>query len=219
MNNKLIGIILAVIGIFFIIIGVIKMVPKKQTEVDIINAQLNDEQLQFLIKEMQKYLLPSEDINSNTKFTLDEMLKFTFSYVAYLDSEGTKTQIDEIKNIGIADFWEIKTNITHLFGVEIVDLNDSGYEIKDGKIYIPLNLQGGDAQIYKYKNTTYNKTTKEYIAEIACLEITSPDDVSTLLETSEYNEEDVIYTLNIKYKVVGDRKVLLAYSEESNIEY
>jgi len=219
MNKKKIGLIVVVIGVICIIMGIISIIPKKQPEINHIDVALNDKQLQFLIKEMQKYLSPAEDINKAEPFTEQEMIQFAFSYIAYLDSTGSKTSIDENTSIGIASVQDIKTNVTHLFGVDNIDMNKVEYEVKDEKIYIPLNLQGGDAQIYKYKKTTYNDSTKEYIAEIACLDISSPDDKSTLLETSEFNEENVICTLSIKYKVVDGRKVLLAYSIHSNLEY
>ena len=111
----------------------------------------------------------------------------------------------------------MKEKINYLFGIENIDISKSEYEVKEGKIYIPLNLQGGDLQIYKYVETLKTNKDCEYIAVIDCLEPTSAEDMSTLLSVSEYDKDAVIMTLKIRYKIVDSRKILLAYSAEVNI--
>lgn len=211
-----IGILLIIFAAIIFIIAIYISIPKRQTDQQRIDVELNNEQLKFLIKEMTKYLHSSENINNNTSFTEDEMLNFAFSYMAFLDKDGTNTKIDEENSMGIVSLNAVEEYVTYIFGIEDLNLENISYEIDQDTVYIPLNLQGGDAQVYKYKNTTYNQTTGEYIAYIDCLEVMSAEDLSNLMTKSEYNEEDVVFTLLIKYKVVGNRKILLAYTYESN---
>jgi len=215
MSSKNIGIICIGIGILVIIIAIILAIPKSPSNVEKINAELNEEKLQVMLKDMFKYLPQAKDINNPEQYDLDNMISYAFSYIGCLNENNV--QIDEENALGITKIDLIKENVNYLFDVLNVDLSKSTFEIKDGKIYIPLNLQGGDAQIYKYVETLHYETTGEYIATIDCLEPTSADDVTILLEKTEYNKDAVIATLRIKYKIVNNRKVLLAYTVESNL--
>lgn len=217
MNYKKYGIIMAVIGIILIIVGITKLFPKKQANTETINNTLNDSEIQAMLKSMEKYLKVSQDINNHTEFSLNEMIQFTFSYIDYFDEEDKIAQIDEEKTLGIVDVDTVKEKINYLFGIENIDISKSEYEVKEGKIYIPLNLQGGDLQIYKYVETLKTNKDSEYIAVIDCLEPTSAEDMSTLLSVSEYDKDAVIMTLKIRYKIVDSRKILLAYSAEVNM--
>ncbi len=217
--NKNLGIILIIVGIVLIGVAVMFGGKPQNTEQKLVETKLNDTQLQFLIKEMNKYLTASENINENTVFTVDEMIKFAFSYTSYLDEEGKYTKIDENSGMGTANVAKIKENINLIFGVRNANLSTSSYEISGDTIYVPLNMQGGDATIYKFRQRNENKNTGVYITDIDCLEPVSADDASSLLTKTDYNEDDVIYTLQIKYKYVDGRKVLLAYSSYSNIGY
>lgn len=217
--NRNLGLLLVVVGVVLIGVTVLFMTPKSNTEQKLVEAKLNEEQMQYLIKEMQKYLTASDNINSDTTFELDEMIKFAYSYTVYLDTNNEYASYDELTDKGTIDANKLKENINLIFGIANVNIKDAGYEIVDGKVEIDLNSQGGDAAIYKFKQRNLNNATGVCITDIDCLEYASPNDKSSLLNKTEYNAEDVIYTLQIKYREVDGRKVLLAYSTYSNYEY
>lgn len=218
MNNKKIGTVLITLGIIIIIIVIVKLLPKKQSYVEYINTELNSEQLQTLIRQMTIYLSESEDINNTKDFSVDEMLSFVFSYAEYFDKDNKITLIDEENSIGIISVEEIIKNVNYIFGINI-DINRSTYKVEGGKVYIPLNHQGGDAEIYRYIKTERIANTEQYIAEIACLVPESPKDFTDTIYSSTFDEENVIYTMKIKYKILEGRKVLLGYSIIPNIQY
>lgn len=213
------GIVLIIAGLILLSCAVIFSMRPQNTEQKLVEAKLNEEQLQFLIKEMSKYLTPSNNINLNTTFSVKEMIRFAFSYTSYLDTDNVYVSIDEETQMGIIDAFKLIENINLIFGVPNVDLTVGGFKISENKVYVPLNLQGGDATIYKFKQRNVNNTTGIYITDIDCLEPTSPEDASSLLNKTEYDKDEVIYTLQIKYKYVDGRKVLLAYSTYSNLDY
>ncbi len=217
--NKNLGLLLVVVGVVLIGVTVLFMNPTQGTEQKLVEAKLNEEQMQYLIKEMQKYLTASDNINSDTTFELDEMIKFAYSYTVYLDTNNEYASYNELTEKGTINANKLKENINLIFGIANANIKDAGYEIIDGKVEIDLNSQGGDAAIYKFKQRNLNNATGVCITDIDCLEYTSPNDKSSLLNKTEYNAEDVIYTLQIKYREVDGRKVLLAYSTYSNYEY
>ncbi len=218
--NRNLGLLLVVIGVLLIGATVLLTGSKQPTEQKLVEAKLNEEQMQYLIKEMQKYLTPADNINSETTFEIDEMIKFAFSYTVYLDKNSEFTEYNEVTEKGSADVNKIKENIELIFGVKNIDLSSSSYDVVDGKIKdIDLNTQGGDAVIYKFDQRTVNEATGVYITDIDCLEYTNGNEQSTLLTKSEYSEEDVVYTLQIKYTVIDGRKILLGYSAYTNYEY
>lgn len=217
MNYKKYGLIMLIIGLVLLVLGIVKLFPKKQNNTQTIDVEFNDLQLQTFIRAMEKYLKPTKDIDNHTGFSLEEMIQFTFVYIDYFDDEDKIALLDEEKSLGIVNVDVLKENIVYLFGVDGIDINKTKYEENEGKLYIPLNLQGGDAVIYKYVETNRTNINGEYIATIDCLAPTSPQDVSTLLSKSEYDKDNVIMTLKIRYKTVNDRKILLAYSAQVNM--
>ena len=217
MKVKSIVMIIIIIGIVLVITGIIWFKTKETVEqhIDPIEQELNDVVLQTLILEMEKYLPAAQDIENYESYTLDQMIAYAFSYTGCLNEN--KVSIDDVNAIGIANTSDIVKNIEYIFGISNIDLIESNYEIKNGKIYVPLNLQGGDAQVYKLVGTVESEEKGEYITTIDCLGITSPDDVSNLLTKTEYDKDNVIYTLKIRYKAEGNRKILLTYTAEVNI--
>ncbi len=217
--NKNLGLLLVVVGVVMIAVTVLFTGNNQNTEQKLVEAKLNEEQMQFLIKEMQKYLTASDNINQDSTFELDEMIRFAFSYTLYLDTNNEYSSYNELTEMGTIEVNKLKENINLIFGVANANVKDAGYEIIDGKIDIELNPQGGDATIYKFKQRNLNNATGVCITDIDCLEASSPNESSSLLNKSEYNSDDVVYTLQIKYKVVDERKILLGYSTYSNYEY
>ena len=123
--NRNLGLLLVVVGVVLIGITILFTGNSKNTEQKLVEAKLNEEQMQFLIKEMQKYLTASENINQNSTFELDEMIKFAFSYTVYLDTNNEYTLFNEDTGIGTADVTKIKENINLIFGVSNADLKYS----------------------------------------------------------------------------------------------
>lgn len=213
-----IGIILIIFAIVIFIVIILKIIPKQKAEITEANIELSQEQTIYLLKHLEKDLTSSDNL-AEYSFSTDEMVKFALAYAEVVEDYKSEIKYDEENAIAIIDIKHISKVVSHIFDVDTLDTSKITYKMENGNVYIPLNLQGGDAQVYKYKKTEYNEENNTYIVHIDCLELMGEWDQSVLNEESEYNEEDALYTLLIKYKIIDGRKVLLAYTLKSNIEY
>ena len=207
MGNKK-YIIMFVIGILILfVIYIIVPDDKKQ-----VNEKINTGNTVGLLKKCKYDLIKSPTLTEGM-FTDDSMVNFARSYIILQDE--TRVEYDMKNSITKIDVDLVANIVKYIFDKEL-DVTKVTYEIKEQKIYIPTNFDGGDMQIYKYKELEYDKQTDTYIIYIDCLE---PDmeHISDVFKdsTTSYNKELVIATMQIKYRIRDNRYIFLAY----NVEY
>lgn len=214
-DRRKIGILLIIISIIIFTGALIMYLVPGDKEIIEKNAKLNEEQIVYLLKNVQKYLDISSDLKENS-FSNESMVKFSLAYMDIDDKYYSHVEYDEENSLAITDVKYISEVVEHIFGITDINFEELGYKIEQGKIHIPVNMQGGDMQIYKYKTTEYIESEDVYIAYIDCLEPLGEVD-HELLQSSqiEYDEEDVGFKMQIKYKIENNRKVFLAYNETS----
>lgn len=218
------GVILIIIATIIFIIAFCMYINsnKNENENEIkvkINHELNEEKKIYLLKNIEKYLQPSSNLEENS-FSSEEMISFAASYMEVDDKYREKLLYNDEGNIITVNKNDILEVVEYIFGVNQIDFNTLSYKTTERDILVPINIQGGDVQIYKYKTTQYDEAQNVYIVHIDCLELDGRLDKSLLSASQvEYDEQDVIYKILLKYKIVDDRKILLAYDIVNNIIY
>ena len=214
-DRRKVGILLIIISMFIFMGALIMYLVPGDEEIVEKNAKLNEEQIVCLLKNVQKYLDISNDLKANS-FSDESMVKFSLAYMDIDDKYYSFVEYDEENSLAITDMKYVSEVVEYVFGITDINLKELGYKIEQGKIYIPVNMQGGDMQIYKYKTTEYIESENVYIAYIDCLEPSGEVD-HELIQASqtEYNEEDVGFKMQIKYKIVNNRKVFLLHFENN----
>lgn len=212
-DRKKIGILL-ICSALIILVGTIVMniIPSSEEQIIEKNVELREEQMINLLKSAQKNLKCSASLQSN-HFSDDEMVKFAISYMEIANKYTSSLTYDESNETIIVDITHLPEMIEYIFGVKVTDFSDLGYKLENNKLYVRSNFQGGDAQIYKYKETQYDEQQDVYVAYIDCLEVNGAMYQEVLKsEYIEYDMASVIGTMVFKYRVVGNRKILLAYN-------
>lgn len=209
MNNKKYLIILG-IGILIILL-IYVCIPNTKQEMSNINKQVSTGNIMSLLKDCVDCLNSSPTLEENS-FTEEAMVKFAKSYLQRQSKSNMEYTMDP--DFAIADISLIKDTVKYIFDREI-DMSKLTYEIKDGKIYIPTVLTGGDAYIFKYKSKEYNKETDTYVIHIDCLNANG-ERMDELFKDSTvtYDISEIMFTMQIKYRIKDDRYVFLAYNSE-----
>lgn len=218
-KNQYIGITFIILAtLIFIFVFIINILPNKHEEQIKTNYKLGEEGIQYLLKCVQKYLPSSTDLQK-TNYTSEAMIDFAVSYME-MDENYNKKIIykdnDSIIEVNKKDILQI---VDYIFDKNDIDFSDISYETNESSVFVPRNIQGGDAQVYKFKNTEYIQSEDAYVAYIDCLEIMGNLNTEIVqADEVEYNEKDVLATISLKYKIVENRKVLLAYNIEINMD-
>ena len=158
-----------------------------------------------------------EELNNSTtgetnSFSEDDMISLAQKYLQ-IQGNTTITYTYEPET-AIVDVTLIQDAVNYIFDRDL-DMAKTTYEVKDGKIYIPTILTGGDAHIFKYKSREYNKETDTYVINIDCLEPNGAEvDEIAKDTTTSYDQKYVMGTMQIKYRIKDNRYVFLAYNFE-----
>ena len=213
MNRQKIAVFIIIIAIMILLGALIMCVePKTEEQIVVINNELNEEAMIALLKQVPTCLTSSETLSEGV-ITSADMANFSVAYMELSDKYSKYITYVEGEELCLVDMKYVSEIAEYIFGVSALDFESTGYEIVGSDIYIPINTQGGDMEIYKYRKTEYDQNTNVYIAYIDSLEILDEDN-NNLMDANqlEYSEEDVVYTLVLKYKLVDGRKILLAYN-------
>ena len=216
-NREKIGIFLIIISLIILTGAVIMcFIPKTEEQMISNNIVLSEEATIELLKEARRCLTKSANLAENV-FTDKDMVDFAFEYMGLVDSYAQHITYVEGNELAITDIRYISEVVEYVFGVKNIDFASLDYKVEQNKIYIPLDMQGGDMQIYKYKTTEYDEKNNTYIAYIDCIEVVG-ETISELMQATEleYSKDDIVCTLAFKYKIVSNRKVLLAYNAIAN---
>lgn len=182
------------------------------------NKELSEEQNISLIKKATQSLNMSDTLAIGS-ITNDSMIKFSVGYMELFNEYSEYFKYDEENFLIIANIQKVEEMVQHIFNKQI-DYSNVTYNKDKDNIYVPVEMTGGDAQIYKYRETLYDKETKTYIANIDCLEpsIGNYEQLSNYDKTN-YSSTDVIGTIQIKYEEVKGNRILLAYNFVVNQEF
>ena len=211
--DKKVFIIATIIFILLVLCLVLFMGKPEEIYKEKVNNELKEEQILTLIKYSTIDLIDYNNMGSNI-ITTDQMVKFSLSYIIVIEEDNV-----DYENGG--DFAKVRKKLVeekveYLFGKQL-DYSNLTYDTDNEYIYIPRNMTGGDAQIYKYRTKIYNEQEGTYTVYIDVLEA-GPSRYSKLekSDVTEYSKEDVLSTIVFKYKQEQDRKVLLSYNIEQN---
>lgn len=214
-NMKYIKIIIVII-ILFVLSLIISFVITKLNVSKIANKNkiLDTNQILDLMKYSSYYLKTSENLEYGS-ITDESKVGFSYAYVIttepeydiYIDYENYLAKIDVSKVNEISNYIFDNTP----------NYNNVSYEVEDGYVYVPILPTLGDAKVYKYYKEEYNKQEDTYITYIDVLESTVSE-LSEIKKTDniDYDRDYVVSQLQFKYKIVNDRKVLVAFNVLNN---
>lgn len=209
---KVLKILLVLLIVVFVIVLIRTIFTQDKTEKTKINNELNSEQMLDIIKNARYALNKSKELIPNS-ITDESMINFA-SYYMQLLGEYT---VEHTENEVIAKISDVQEVVKHIFDRDL-NLSNVSYNVVENRIFVPLYPKSTDVQIYKFRSRTYIEEQDVYIAYIDCLEPYAYQ-YSEFIQGSmtEYSQDDVIRTLEFKYKIKDGRKILLAYNDVLHI--
>lgn len=214
-NIKYIKIIIIIIILFFVSLIISSVITRVNvSKIVNKNKKLDENQTIDLMKYSSYYLNDSENLEygsitdeAKVGFSMAYVMVLEHEYDMYFDYENYLVKIDVSKVNEISKYIFDTTP----------NYNNVSYRIENGYIYVPILPTLGDAQIYKYYMEEYNKEEDTYITYIDVLEA----NLSEFFEIKktdniDYDRDYVIAQLQFKYKIVNDRKVLVAFNVLNN---
>lgn len=214
-NMKYIKIIIVII-ILFVLSLIISFVITKLNVSKIANKNeiLDETGILDLMKYSSYYLNTSENLEYES-ITDDAKVGFSMAYVIVLEPEYD-IFFDYENYLAKIDVSKVNEISNYIFN-STPNYNNVSYEVEDGYVYVPILPTLGDAKVYKYYKEEYNKQEDTYITYIDVLESTVSE-LSEIKKTDniDYDRDYVVSQLQFKYKIVNDRKVLVAFNVLNN---
>lgn len=209
-RTKILGIVLIIlIALFIVTVGIVILnsdtYQKKISNKKILEVETNE-----LIRSAEATLNSSPNLEINS-ITDDSMIKFA---IEYMSGYNTKYTEDEI----LVEIQPLEETVEYIFDRKINYQNVS-YRYDSEYVYVPEILKNTDIQIYKFNRTEYDKQTGIYVSYIDNLVPLYDEEQFNDYNVIEYDNSIVMSTLVFKYKIIGDRKILLSYNRVDNINY
>lgn len=199
-KNKLI--ILLIVLLIAVVVIIVNLVSNKGGS---ISVSINEDQEQQIYRYMHENLNTSAELK-NDIFTSDSMLQFAYSFMTLTNTYEEHIVFDENESVAKIERKYITEVVEYIFGKKL-DVRSLTCEVVGNIIYVPIRIEKGDVRIYEYKSSTYDENADTYIAYVDCIEPTIQ-----YLETGNYNYNDIISTLEIKYSQQEEKRTLLSFN-------